>query len=232
MLQIREHMKNCSCSFLSRLALPGLMSLILLSPAIARADVKTVQPSASGSPDPASVCDAIAGNLVANCGFETGNFTNWTISGDPTFVSVEASGIDGYPAHSGNFFALLGPVGADSFLSQLLTTVAGHSYTLQWFLSSDGGIPNDFDAEINGTTLFSMTNLPATQPNYTMFTENFTAASSTTVLTFSFRNDPGFLALDDISVTPAPEPSSMILLLSSAIVILSLAVRRRARNPH
>src|SRR5262249_32864612 len=152
-----------SSAFLSRLALPGLMSLILLSPAIARADVtKTVQPSPLGSADPASICDAIAGNLVANCGLETGNFTNWTITGNPTFVSDEPSGTLGYPAHSGNFFALLGPVGDDSFLSQSLTTVAGHSYTLQWFLSSDGGTINDFDAEINGTTLFSMTNLPAT----------------------------------------------------------------------
>jgi len=51
-------------------------------------------------------------------------------------------------------------------------------------------------------------------------------------LLIPFLTDPGFLALDDISVTPAPEPGSMILLLSSAIVILSLAVRRRARNPH
>jgi hypothetical protein len=32
------HMKTHSCSFLSRLALPGLMSLILLAPAIAGAD--------------------------------------------------------------------------------------------------------------------------------------------------------------------------------------------------
>jgi hypothetical protein len=198
-------MKNYSCSFLSRLALPGLMSLILLSSALMRAG--TITP-----PDPASICNAIAGNLVANCGFETGDFTDWTITGDDTFVFVESSGDTGYPAHSGNFFALLGPVDADSFLSQSLTTVAGHPYTLQWFLSSDGEIPNDFDAEVNGTTLFSMTNLPATRPNYTLFTEDFTAASSTTLLTFSFRNDFGFLALDDISVTPkVPEPSSLVL---------------------
>ena len=25
-----------------------------------------------------SLCDSIAGNLVANCGFETGDFTGWT----------------------------------------------------------------------------------------------------------------------------------------------------------
>jgi hypothetical protein len=107
----KEHMKN---SFLSRLALSGLMALILLSPSLMRAG--TITP-----PDPASIC-----NLVANCGFETGDFTDWTITGDDTFSFVESSGDTGYPAHSGNFFALLGPVDADSFLSQSLTTVAGH----------------------------------------------------------------------------------------------------------
>jgi PEP-CTERM motif len=189
---------------------------------------KTI-PNGPALPDPPSICGAIAGNLVANCGFETGDFTDWTITGDSFFVTVEPSGNNGYPAHSGNFFALLGPVGTDSFLSQSLATVAGHSYTLQWFVSSDGGIPNDFDGEINGMTVFSMTNLPATRPNYTMFTETFTATSASTMLAFSFRDDPGFLALDDISVTPVPEPGSIVL-LSSAIAMLGLAVRRRARN--
>jgi len=193
---------------------------------------KTIQPTLS-PPDPPSTCSAIAGNLVANCGFETGNFSSWTITGNSTFMSVQASGVDGYPANSGNFFALLGPVDADSFLSQSLATVTGKSYTLQWYLSSDGLTPNDFDAEVNGTTLFSMTNLPATQPNYTLFTESFTANSSTTALTFSVRDDLGFLALDDISVTPnvsaVPEPGSIVL-LASVLVSLSWAVRRRARN--
>ena len=29
-----------------------------------------------------SICDAVSGNLVANCGFETGDFTGWILSGN------------------------------------------------------------------------------------------------------------------------------------------------------
>jgi hypothetical protein len=42
----------------------------------------TLVPVTSGAnaihPDPASICDHVAGNLVKNCGFETGNLTDWT----------------------------------------------------------------------------------------------------------------------------------------------------------
>ena len=29
-----------------------------------------------------SICDGIAGNIVSNCGFESGDFTSWTRSGN------------------------------------------------------------------------------------------------------------------------------------------------------
>jgi hypothetical protein len=31
---------------------------------------------------PSSLCDAVAGNIVTNCGFETGDLTGWTLSGN------------------------------------------------------------------------------------------------------------------------------------------------------
>jgi hypothetical protein len=174
----------------------------------------------SGSaPDPASICDAIAGNLVANCGFETGDFTDWTQSGNTGFTGVTG----GYYANSGNYGAYLGPVGSDGDLSQTIGTSAG-TYQLQFWLNSDGSTPNDFAATVNGNTLFSVTDLPA--QGYTEYTYDFVATGPSD-LTFSFRNDPGYLGLDDISVvSTVPEPTSVMWLIAM-LPIVAFVLRRR-----
>ncbi len=44
-------------------------------------------------------------NLVANPGFETGNFTGWTVSGSFPNIGVDSLSVD---VHSGNYGALPG----------------------------------------------------------------------------------------------------------------------------
>src|ERR1700730_10015968 len=68
-------------------------------------------------------------NIVTNGGFETGDFTGWTQSGNTGFT-----GVDTDSAHSGNFGAFSGPTGSEGFLSQTLNTVAGMAYDLSFFL--------------------------------------------------------------------------------------------------
>ncbi len=51
-----------------------------------------------------SVAHPAKANLITNGGFETGDFTGWTVSGD-TFVHGTYAGIS---PHSGNFQALVG----------------------------------------------------------------------------------------------------------------------------
>jgi hypothetical protein len=94
--------------------------------------------------DPPSICDAIASNLVANCGFETGDFTDWSTS-NLNASGVESFGFDEGP-NSGSFFAALGNVGSDGTISQTLSTVIGQPYTISFYFASDGGTPNDFSA--------------------------------------------------------------------------------------
>src|SRR5258707_4542450 len=48
--------------------------------------------------DSVADCARVAGNLVVNCGFETGDFTGWTRSGDQGFTSI-----DTVSAHSGTY---------------------------------------------------------------------------------------------------------------------------------
>ncbi len=181
----------------------------------------------------ADVCSSVAGNLVANCGFETGDFTGWTQSGNLEATGVATAGFAGYDPNSGTYFADLGPVGSDGFLSQTLATTPGDTYTISWYLASNGTFTNDFDVEWDGTTLFSQTDIPATGPSspfpYVLQTETVTAVGSDT-LTFSFRDDPSWLALDDISVvasTPSvPEPGYLGL-LSGVLVVLPFIRKRK-----
>ncbi len=137
--------------------------------------------------------------LVANGGFETGDFTGWTRSGNLGFTSVTNSS---FYVNSGTFGASLGPVGSDGILSQTLATTPGQAYIVSFALRSDGFFANDFSASWGGQTFFSQVNMPAAGYVPLSFTE--VATGSSTTLQLGFRDDPGFLGLDDVSVIADP----------------------------
>ena len=161
-------------------------------------------------------------NLITNPGFETGNFDGWIQFGDTGFTFV-----NGEP-HSGAFAAWLGPVGSLGFLMQIVPTTPGVLYNLSYFLQSDGFTPNEFQVSWNGSPLSDQLNLPASGYAEQTFT-NLLATSATTPLIFGFRNDPGFLQLDDVAVSPVPEPATL-LLLGTTMAGVGLATRRK-RSP-
>lgn len=152
-------------------------------------------------------------NLVINPGFETGNFTGWTQSGNTGFTGVSSA-----VAHTGSFGAFFGPVGSLGFLSQNLVTEPGASYDLTFWLSNLGGTPNKFQASWNGSVIAGSLMSNAAAFSYTQFTfPGLVAAGSSTALGFGFRQDPAFWLFDDVSVTRAapasvPEPFSSLWL--------------------
>ena len=134
-----------------------------------------------------------------NGGFETGDFTGWTRSGNQGFTSVTTA--PDY-VRSGIYAAFLGPIGSDGFLSQTIETIPGKAYIVSFSIRSDGGLPNDFNASWDGTPFFTQTNIPLGE--YVTYTFTEVAQDSSTVLQLGFRNDPAFLGLDDVSVISDP----------------------------
>jgi hypothetical protein len=154
----------------------------------------------------------VGGSIVNNGGFETGDFTGWTLNGDGVIgktiydgvaSSSTFAGATGY-LHSGTYGAILGESPMVGYLNQTLTTAPGQSYLVSlWFANptnTAGASPSQFLVQWNGTTIYNQTNLPFSGWTNLLFT--VTAASASTVLQFGFEDTPYYLALDDISVTP------------------------------
>jgi ribosomal protein L6P/L9E len=134
-------------------------------------------------------------NLVVNGGFETGDFTGWTIGSyepDQTIITTNSE--------AGTYAAALGPAGADGSLSQIIPTTAGQQYTLTFWLANMSSGPDDFTAKWNGNAVLALVSAPA--QGYTEYTFTVTATGSTSNLEFDYRQDPTQWRLDGVSVTP------------------------------
>ena len=193
--------------------------------------------SASQAKAGSSICDAVVSNLVANCGFETGDFTGWTLSGNTTNPGGNYYGVDAFDASSGNYGAYLSEdeIASTSplVLSQVLPIQTGKNWdvTITFWLEQDTapttGYTHTFSASLGGDTLLSLTPtvaLPGPNGVWTQYT--FTVADSAItsgLLSFTARNDDSYWSLDDVSVV-APEPSS-VLLVGTALGALLLLRR-------
>ena len=142
----------------------------------------------------------IGQNLVVNGGFETGDFSGWTLNASATHVGKIKALI-----HAGKYSAELGQTNRLGQLSQTLATAAGQTYQLSLWLrnpkNKTGATPNEFQVQWEGTTLYDQTNLPFGKWINLKFSVTATTAGS--MLKFGFRNDPYYLGLDDVSVKPA-----------------------------
>ena len=184
-----------------------------------------------------SLCWAVssgsAQNLVTNPGFETGNFSGYTLNEPGGFSNV---GSNPAFANSGTFHANLAPaVDATGSLSQVLTTTAGTAYTLSFFLANNNsGAVNFFQAFINGALVSASTSPPFSNNGvYQQLFANFTATGSSTTLDFRYRHDPDFWRLDDVSVTRAavatPDSGATLWLalpILAGLCLLHVRVRR------
>ena len=86
-----------------------------------------------------SICDATAGNLASNCGFETGDFTSWTLSGNDVTNGLLGNlyGVEGVDPivstapNSGSYQAYFSDIVSNATtLSETISTVASDTYTV------------------------------------------------------------------------------------------------------
>jgi len=144
---------------------------------------------------------AMNSGLVLNGGFETGNFTDWTSSGDTSNTSVDHdAAFFGITPYFGRYEAALGTSGSLGYLSQTLSTTAGASYLLSFWFENPDPDPGEFLVSWNGGTILDTTNLDAN--NWTNMQFVVSATGTNTVLQFGFEDDYNNFGLDDISVMP------------------------------
>jgi hypothetical protein len=183
-----------------------------------------------------SVCSlaimAARANLIVNGGFETGDFTGWTLSGNTTetFVAGAVAGL-GAP-HSGSYQAFLGAVGGLGDLSQSVATVSGQSYQVEfWVSDAVAYVASEFYAKWGGTTLMDEVN--PSKSGYTEYTFDVTGNGSPTSLEFGFRHDASFFLLDDVSVSAiptVPEPSTYEAAIGAFSLVVFGTLLKRVRR--
>jgi hypothetical protein len=133
-------------------------------------------------------------NLVQNPGFESGDFTGWTI-GSPASFNYGSSVLSTDP-HSGTHSAFLEAAPGTATLSQAIPVTAGDVYDVSFWLATVSGDGSSFGAYFGGVLLLSGAGSGAGYNEY-----NYTGlAAGTGVISFSFARDDAF-ELDDISVT-------------------------------
>ncbi len=176
-----------------------------------------------------SICDAIAGNLVQNCGFETESFPpSWDVTPahDSSALSIGGNSNSGVWAAQFGAFAH-----EDDVISQTITTVPGTSYALTFYWQGDPGSGGDdhYFAQWNGETIVDVTGNSTS--GYIRY--NFTkVGTGSDTLTFGGQDTGGtYVQLDDVSLVassvPTPEPMTLALL---GVGLGGLGVVRRRRR--
>lgn len=181
-----------------------------------------------------SICDVASGNLILNCGFETGDFTDWTVTNAATSPELDVTlNIPNSGTHDARFGAA---GGENDLLDQTFATISGDSYTVSFYVDSEAAsATGQFIANWDGGNILTLTgaNGTGTGPDtagYEFYTFTETATSTSTDLQFGGNTKQNFYHLDDVVVTQnatsaVPEPSSISFVVAGLFGILLMGRR-------
>jgi hypothetical protein len=164
-------------------------------------------------------------------GIYTGNIGYGWMATQGT-ITILASGMpSGVVAHTGNQFADLDYSYTLNTLAQRVTVVPNQSYILSYWVADNS--PDPLTVTFDGIVLFNgtaPTGGVGSPDDYVQYLFTVTPSSSTPLLTFTGHyTGPGGTVgtiLDDVSLTPVPEPPSLLQLAFGATVAVMTALRR------
>jgi len=154
-----------------------------------------------------------AHNLLANPGFETGDFSGWILSGSTAFEGVSSTFAT--TPNSGSYSAFFGAMGSYNLISQTINTVAGDSYNLSFFLDNSGGPYSEAFADWGGTLVWDVQ--PVATFGWNQFGVVLTATSASTTVTFGFEQVPSYFNLDDTSLVDLTANPSVVPITKTTI---------------
>jgi hypothetical protein len=160
------------------------------------------------------------GGLIIG-GFETGDLTPWTASsGSPTITSVAAN------VHSGNYAAQITGQGA---IAQAVTLVAGQSYVLD-FWAKDNGSHGNLVVKLGGVTgNIGNSSLSSAYQHFTFILAPVNTTGGLDLHWTSGGNPHTTAWIDDVQLTPVPEPTT-IFAGAGAVGLLLLGIGARPRG--
>jgi len=158
--------------------------------------------------------------ILQNGGFEFGDFTGWTTSGNFSFCSVSTNALY---AHAGFYGGKFGPQNTLGYISQTFATIPGQTYLIGFMLDNPTYMTNsEFNVSWNGDTLMDFTNLNLL--GWLAYNFLVTATNTTSTLKFGFRDDPSYLGLDEVYVSAIGRPVFQSIAKANKLVNLSWSV--------
>jgi len=170
---------------------------------------------------------SLAGELVFNGGFETGNFSGWSVPPSVPNQSLFVVGLGG--AHSGNRYAVMSST-SQQFISQVLPTQAGQEYELSFWVRLPGMFPPVLGPQLavrwEGQFLAGVQLSGPDALIWNRYAFPIHADITGSLLEFGQSAFPGEIHIDDISVVPVPAPGAAAVLVMGGAV----ALRRGRRD--